>query len=142
MASTTLNQHPKFQHLKHDWIEMQLAHVQSDKVRAAYNILSPRSYLQERRKMVQGYANYLDSLRLNAVHSSTLNPCTDMATHKDLSQSPEGYTSPVLDIPALIGAIKHNSQISVRDTGWSEEQKGNMKRVGYDDMDMIRAWYN
>ena len=54
MASTTLNQHPNFQHLKHDWIEFQLAHAQADKVRAAYNILTPRSYIIERRKMVQG----------------------------------------------------------------------------------------
>lgn len=39
MASTTLNQHPNFQHLKHDWIEFQLAHAQADKVRVAYNSL-------------------------------------------------------------------------------------------------------
>lgn len=63
MASTTLNQHPSFQHLKHDWIEFQLAHAQSDKIRAAYNILTPRSYVMERRKMVQDYADYLDKLR-------------------------------------------------------------------------------
>ena len=31
------NQHPRFQHLKHDWIEFQLAHAQRDKIRAAYN---------------------------------------------------------------------------------------------------------
>ena len=63
MASTTLNQNPRFQHLKHDWIEFQLAHAQRDKIRAAYNILAPRSYIDERRAMVQDYADYLDELK-------------------------------------------------------------------------------
>ena len=63
MASTTLNQHPRFQHLKEDWIEFQLAHAQRDKIRAAYNILTPRSYIDERRVMVQDYADYLDNLK-------------------------------------------------------------------------------
>ncbi len=63
MASTTLNQHQDFQHLKHDWIEFQLAHAQRDKIRAAYNILTPRSYIEERRAMVQEYADFLDELR-------------------------------------------------------------------------------
>ena len=66
MASTTLNQHPNFQHMKEDWIEFQLAHAQTDKTRASYNILTPRSYLTERRKMVQEYADYLDQLREGA----------------------------------------------------------------------------
>lgn len=62
MASTTLNQHPAFQHLKEDWIEFQLAtskRIESE----AYNILTPRSYIEERRVMVQSYADYLDDLR-------------------------------------------------------------------------------
>ena len=63
MASTTLNQHPRFQYLKEDWIEFQLAHAQKDRIRAAYNILTPRSYLDERRAMVQSYADFLDGLR-------------------------------------------------------------------------------
>lgn len=63
MASTTLNQHPAFQHLKEDWIEFQLAHAQKDRIRAAYNILNPRSYIEERRVMVQSYADFLDDLR-------------------------------------------------------------------------------
>lgn len=65
MASTTLNQHPRFQHLKEDWIEFQLAHAQKDRIRAAYNILTPRSYFEERRMMVQDYADYLDELKSN-----------------------------------------------------------------------------
>lgn len=63
MASTSLNQHPIFRDLKEDWIEFQLAHVQKDRIRAAYNILNPRSYLEERREMIQRYADYLDALR-------------------------------------------------------------------------------
>lgn len=71
MTSTTLNQHPHFQHLKHDWIEFQLAHAPADKIRASYNILTPRSYIMERRKMVQEYANYLDSLKAAAMGQQT-----------------------------------------------------------------------
>ena len=66
MASTTLNQHLKFQYLKQDWIEFQLAHAEENKVRAAYNALNPRSYLDERKKMVQAYADYLDELKEKA----------------------------------------------------------------------------
>lgn len=44
-------------------IELQLAHIDSNKVRAAYNQITARSWLDERRKMLQEYANYLDTLR-------------------------------------------------------------------------------
>lgn len=63
MASTTLHQHPAFSDCKSEWIEHQLAHVDKDKIRAAYNQLGPRSYLDERRKMLQAYADYLDGLK-------------------------------------------------------------------------------
>lgn len=56
MASTCLNEqgwHP-------DLIELQLAHAERDKVRAAYN---RAERLAERRKMVQSWADYLDALR-------------------------------------------------------------------------------
>jgi len=56
---------PAPQHLKHDWIELQLAHAQKDKIRAAYNILTPRSYFDERRAMVQSYADYLEFYMLS-----------------------------------------------------------------------------
>jgi len=46
-----------------DWIERQLAHSERDGVRAAYN---HAQYLPERRKMMQSYASYLDSLRKKA----------------------------------------------------------------------------
>ncbi|WP_319581544.1 tyrosine-type recombinase/integrase [uncultured Pseudodesulfovibrio sp.] len=56
MASTNLNElghHP-------DHIERQLAHVEANKVRAAYNYAE---HLAERKEMMQSWANYLDSLR-------------------------------------------------------------------------------
>jgi integrase len=56
MASTILNEngfHP-------DWIERQLAHVEGNSVRAAYNYAE---YLPERRRMMQWWADYLDGLR-------------------------------------------------------------------------------
>lgn len=43
-----------------DVIERQLAHAERDKVRAVYN---RAQYLPERRKMMQGWADYLDGLR-------------------------------------------------------------------------------
>lgn len=41
-----------------------------------------------------------------------------------------------------IGKIPEDEQITVTDTGWSEETKERMRQAGYDDMDMIRAWYS
>lgn len=56
MASTYLNEqgwHP-------DLIELQLAHAERNKVRAAYN---RATRLAERKKMMQAWADYLDTLR-------------------------------------------------------------------------------
>ncbi len=56
MASTSLNEqgwHP-------DVIELQLAHAERNKVRAAYN---RAERIQERRKMMQAWADYLDGLK-------------------------------------------------------------------------------
>lgn len=47
-------------------IELQLAHVDSNKVRAAYNQITARSWLDERREMLQKYADYLDGLKQRA----------------------------------------------------------------------------
>ena len=55
MASTHLNE----QGFNWDWIERQLAHVEGNKVRAAYNAAE---YLSERQRMMQWYADYLDKL--------------------------------------------------------------------------------
>lgn len=59
MASTCLNEqgwHP-------DLIELQLAHAERNKVRAAYN---RATRLAERRKMMQTWADYLETLRSGA----------------------------------------------------------------------------
>jgi len=55
MASTLLNE----QGWNRDAIERQLAHAERDKVRAAYNYAE---FLPERRRMMQAWADYLDSL--------------------------------------------------------------------------------
>jgi hypothetical protein len=57
MASTRLNE----MGWAPDVIERQLAHAERNKVRAAYN---RAQYLAERRKMMQGWADYLDTLRV------------------------------------------------------------------------------
>jgi len=54
MASTLLNE----QGWNRDAIERQLAHAERNSVRAAYNFAE---YLPERRKMMQAWADYLDS---------------------------------------------------------------------------------
>ena len=56
MASTLLNE----QGFPPDVIELQLAHAERSKVRAAYN---KAQRLPERRKMMQAWADYLDGLR-------------------------------------------------------------------------------
>ena len=56
MASTRLNE----MGWPPDVIERQLAHVERNQVRAAYN---HAEYLDERRKMMQAWADYLDKLR-------------------------------------------------------------------------------
>lgn len=56
MASTRLNE----MGWAPDVIELQLAHVERNKVRAAYN---RAQRMEERRRMMQAWADYLDSLR-------------------------------------------------------------------------------
>ena len=58
-ASTLLNE----QGWSPDAIERQLAHAPRDQVRAAYN---RAQYLEERRRMMQSWADYLDSLKSGA----------------------------------------------------------------------------
>ena len=45
-------------------------------------------------------------------------------------------------ISVSTGKIEENAQITVKDTGWSEEEKNRMKTFGYDGLDMVRAWYS
>lgn len=56
MASTRLNE----MGWSADVIERQLAHAERNKVRAAYN---RARYLVERKKMMQAWADYLDTLK-------------------------------------------------------------------------------
>ena len=56
MASTLLNEHG----FHPDLIELQLAHAERNKIRAAYN---KAKRLTERRQMMQAWADYLESLR-------------------------------------------------------------------------------
>lgn len=63
LASTRLNE----MGWAPDVIERQLAHAERNKVRAAYN---RASYMGERRKMMQAWADYLDTLR--ASHSNVV----------------------------------------------------------------------
>jgi|TARA_Y100000294_G_scaffold38414_1_gene34150 integrase len=57
MASTLLNENG----WNRDAIERQLAHVEGNSVRAAYNYAE---HLEERRRMMQWWADYLDELRM------------------------------------------------------------------------------
>ena len=46
------------------------------------------------------------------------------------------------DIHVSIGKIKKNTQITTKDTGWSEAEKERMGKFGYDGVDMIKEWYS
>ena len=46
------------------------------------------------------------------------------------------------ELTVSMGKIEENTQITVKDTGWSEEEKEHMKQFGYDGLDMVRAWYS
>jgi integrase len=60
MAATRLNE----MGWRADAIERQLAHAESNKVRDAYT--SAAQYLDERKKMMQAWSDYLDKLRRGA----------------------------------------------------------------------------
>ena len=59
LISTALNE----QGFEADWVERQLAHGDPDKIRGTYN---KATYLEQRRKMMQAWADYLDKLRAGA----------------------------------------------------------------------------
>jgi len=61
MASTLLNETGH----KHDVIEAQLAHKGADKIRAVYN---RAQYMDDRRKLMQAWADYLDALKASALN--------------------------------------------------------------------------
>jgi integrase len=59
MASTLLNE----EGFNGDWIERQLAHCEKDGIRGAYNYAQ---YLPDRRKMMQAWADLIDTMRKGA----------------------------------------------------------------------------
>lgn len=63
MASTLLNELGA----RHDVIEKALAHGDGDKIRAIYN---RAEYFEERREMMQNFADYLDDLANNTTKSA------------------------------------------------------------------------
>jgi integrase len=65
MASTLLNE----QGFPPDVIELQLAHAERNKVRAAYN---KAQRLGERKKMMQWWADYLDALRASTTRAESV----------------------------------------------------------------------
>ena len=65
IASTLLNELG----YNRDWIERQLAHGETNGVRAAYNYAE---YLPERRRMMQEWADYLDKLRDGTMHDVSI----------------------------------------------------------------------
>lgn len=62
-ASTMLNEHKTKWGIHRDTIELQLAHVEKNASRAAYNFAE---YLDERRAMMQQWADYLNKLKAGA----------------------------------------------------------------------------
>jgi integrase len=67
VASTILNEN----NFNSDWIEMQLAHIEGNEVRRAYNAAE---WLPDRRHMMQWWADYLDTAASGGGISSTHAP--------------------------------------------------------------------
>ena len=55
----------------------------------------------------------------------------------------EGAISPYIVLaPAEDDADGEEPQMSIANTGWSEEEMERMRAMGYDGMDILRAWYS
>ena len=55
----------------------------------------------------------------------------------------EGAISPCIVLaPAEDDVVGEEPQITIANTGWSEEEMERMRAMGYDGMDIIRAWYS
>ena len=55
----------------------------------------------------------------------------------------EGASSPFIVLaPAEDDVVREEPQITIANTGWSEEEMERMRAMGYDGMDIIRAWYS
>ena len=54
----------------------------------------------------------------------------------------EGAINPyVVLAPAEDDVVGEEPQITIANTGWNEEEMERMRALGYDGMDIIRAWY-
>ena len=63
-----------------------------------------------------------------------------MSEHQfDMMQYDSAATN---EIAVSVGEVPEDAQITVTDTGWSEDQKERMWSFRYDGLDMIRAWYS
>ena len=62
MFSTTAYDLYKDHGYHSDIIESCLAHKERNKIKAAYNRVSKYKYLEEKRKIIQWYANWIDKL--------------------------------------------------------------------------------
>ena len=55
----------------------------------------------------------------------------DFATDETRAYAPAETSEPATnDFP----------QLTIADTGWTDEERNAMRQHGYDDMDMLRAW--
>ncbi|RRD72419.1 hypothetical protein EII23_00715 [Desulfovibrio sp. OH1186_COT-070] len=41
-----------------------------------------------------------------------------------------------------LGSLSEETQVTIRDTGWSEEDQERMRLAGFDGVDMVMAWYS
>lgn len=67
---------------------------------------------------------------------------TQHTTEKNQGGSMKEDTMNDRDVCISIGKIEGETQVTSNDTGWGEEEKERMRQYGYDDMDIIRAWYS
>ena len=78
-ASTLLNE----QGFNRDHIEIQLSHADGNKVRGTYN---HAQYLEDRRAMLQRWADYLDDLKARALAKESTNKNTNTDTNSDTNK--------------------------------------------------------
>jgi integrase len=62
-----------------EWIERQLAHVEGNRTKAAYN---HAEYIQERRKMLQAWADWIDKIPEKLIESKKMTPDAKPAPKK------------------------------------------------------------
>ncbi|MDM8329947.1 integrase arm-type DNA-binding domain-containing protein [Desulfovibrio piger] len=111
---------------RYDLIEHQLAHTVRDPNGRAYN---RTQHLDERRRMMTRWANYLDSLKAAAAGQQT-------------ERNKADPFSDGMNVNIAVGKLPAQTQVREKDTGWSEAQREQMRNQGYDGIDMVNAWYN